>query len=39
MTFTTITEEKKLEWVYRNSLVEFKWYAKRGECRSLAEYL
>jgi len=25
------TEEKKLEWVYRNSQVEFKPYDKRGE--------
>jgi len=39
MRFTTLTEEKKLEWAYQNSRVKLKRYAKRGGCRSLAEYL
>jgi len=33
------TEEKNLKWAYRNSRVEFKRYAKRGDCRLQAEYL
>jgi len=39
MRFTTLTEEKKLEWAYRNSRVEFKRYAKHEECRSMANTL
>jgi len=39
MRFTKLTEVKKLEWIYRNSRVEFKLYAKRGEGKTFTEYL
>ncbi|XP_070145086.1 uncharacterized protein [Drosophila kikkawai] len=39
MSHTTLSEEQKLEWTYRNSTVEFKRYAKRSEVQSLQDYL